>query len=82
MDRLPERDEKGMHPELSTAIDLEVLSAVAKTITNVPQDKKFLRKIERLIAERNKMFFETDRLDWAMGELLPMVRFFYEKLQC
>ncbi|MEC8402139.1 MAG: thiamine pyrophosphate-dependent enzyme, partial [Bacteroidota bacterium] len=63
-------DEKGMHPELSTAIDLEVLTAVAKTITNVPPDKKFLRKIERLIAERNKMFFETDRLDWAMGELL------------
>ena len=63
-------DEKGMHPELSTAIDLEVLTAVAKTITNVPPDKKFLRKIERLIAERNKMFFETDKLDWAMGELL------------
>ena len=59
-----------MHPELSTAIDLEVLTAVAKTITNVPPDKKFLRKIERLIAERNKMFFETDKLDWAMGELL------------
>ena len=63
-------DEKGMHPELSTAIDLEVLTAVAKTITNVPPDKKFLRKIERLIAERNKMFFETDKLDWAMDELL------------
>ena len=63
-------DEKGMHPELSTAIDLEVLTTVAKTITNVPPDKKFLRKIERLIAERNKMFFETDKLDWAMGELL------------
>ena len=49
---------------------MEVLTAVAKTITNVPPDKKFLRKIERLIAERNKMFFETDKLDWAMGELL------------
>ena len=63
-------DEKDMHPELNTAVDLEVLTAVAKTITNVPPDKKFLRKIERLIADRNKMFFETDRLDWAMGEML------------
>ena len=63
-------DEKGMHPDLNTAVDLKVLTAVAKTITNVPPDKKFLRKIERLIADRNKMFFETDKLDWAMGELL------------
>ncbi|MEC9135355.1 MAG: 2-oxoglutarate dehydrogenase E1 component, partial [Bacteroidota bacterium] len=63
-------DEKGMHPDLTTAVDLKVLTAVAKTITNVPPDKKFLRKIERLIADRNKMFFETDKLDWAMGELL------------
>ena len=63
-------DEKGMHPELATAVDMQVLSAVAKTITNVPPDKKFLRKIERLIADRNKMFFEKAELDWAMGELL------------
>ena len=38
-------DEKDMHPELNTAVDLEVLTAVAKTITNVPPDKKFLRKL-------------------------------------
>ncbi|MGB2434681.1 MAG: 2-oxoglutarate dehydrogenase E1 component [Flavobacteriaceae bacterium] len=72
-------DEKDMHPELNTAVDLEVLTAVAKTITNVPPDKKFLRKIERLIADRNKMFFETDRLDWAMGELLAYGTLLYEK---
>ena len=71
-------DEKDMHPELNTAVDLEVLTAVAKTITNVPPDKKFLRKIERLIADRNKMFFETDRLDWAMGELLAYGTLLYE----
>ena len=63
-------DEKGMHPELTTSVDYEVLNAVAKTITNLPPDKKFLRKIERLITDRNKMFFESNRLDWAMGELL------------
>ncbi|MDG1291270.1 MAG: 2-oxoglutarate dehydrogenase E1 component [Flavobacteriaceae bacterium] len=63
-------DEKGMHHEIPTAVNLDALTQVAKTITNVPPDKKFLRKIERLIADRNKMFFETDSLDWAMGELL------------
>ncbi|MEK9602949.1 MAG: 2-oxoglutarate dehydrogenase E1 component [Flavobacteriaceae bacterium] len=63
-------DENGMHPAVDTAVDPDALSVVAKTISNVPPDKKFLRKIERLIGDRNKMFFETDKLDWAMGELL------------
>ena len=36
----------------------------------MPNDKKFLRKIERLIADRKSQFFETKKLDWAMGELL------------
>ena len=63
-------DEKGMDQEVATAVRLDQLSLVAKTISNLPPDKKFLRKIERLIADRNKMFFESDRLDWAMGELL------------
>ena len=63
-------DEKGMYPGIPTAVNLDALNQVAKTITNVPPNKKFLRKIERLIADRNKMFFESDNLDWAMGELL------------
>ena len=63
-------DERGMYPGIPTAVNLDALNQVAKTITNVPPDKKFLRKIERLIADRNKMFFESDKLDWAMGELL------------
>lgn len=63
-------DEKKMHPHLATNVELEVLSEVAKIISNLPPEKKFLRKIGRLIADRNKMFFESDKLDWAMGELL------------
>ena len=63
-------DEKGMYPGIPTAVNVDALNQVAKTITNVPPNKKFLRKIERLIADRNKMFFESDNLDWAMGELL------------
>ncbi|MBT8235207.1 MAG: 2-oxoglutarate dehydrogenase E1 component [Bacteroidia bacterium] len=46
------------------------LNRIAKTITELPSDKKFIRKTERLIGDRNKMFFETQELDWAMGELL------------
>ena len=73
-------DEKGMHPDVTTAVDLELLTAVAKTITNLPTDKKFLKKIERLISDRNKMFFKTDNLDWAMGELLAYGTLLHEGL--
>lgn len=63
-------DELGMHPEIITAVQSDKLTVVADAISTLPEDKKFLRKIERLIADRKKMFFDTDRLDWAMGELL------------
>lgn len=59
-----------MMKDVNTKYSKEKLTEIAKTITNLPSDKKFLRKIERLIEARNKMFFETDKLDWAMGELL------------
>ncbi|VAW10692.1 2-oxoglutarate dehydrogenase E1 component [hydrothermal vent metagenome] len=55
---------------VDTTFDRKKLTAIAKVITELPKDKKFLRKVERLINDRKKMFFETDKLDWAMGELL------------
>ncbi len=55
---------------VDTSYDKKKLTKVAKTITELPKDKKFLRKVERLVGDRKKMFFETDKLDWAMGELL------------
>lgn len=62
--------EKGMEETVDTAYKKEKLDAIAKVITRLPQSKKFLRKIDRLISERNKMYFESNTLDWAMGELL------------
>ncbi len=62
--------EDEMMKEVNTSYSKSKLTSIAEIITNLPKGKKFLRKIERLIGERNKMFFENDRLDWAMGELL------------
>lgn len=62
--------EAGMNKKVDTSYDKKKLSAIAEAITTLPDDKKFIRKIERLIADRHKMFFETNTLDWAMGELL------------
>ncbi|MBQ0736238.1 2-oxoglutarate dehydrogenase E1 component [Aquimarina celericrescens] len=62
--------EDKMMEVVDTTFSRDKLTEIAEVITKLPKDKKFLRKIERLIDQRHKMFFETDQLDWAMGELL------------
>ena len=60
----------GMLGRIDTSCDIEILEKVGSAITKLPEDKSFIRKIQRLIGERYKMFFETKTLDWAMGEML------------
>lgn len=63
------RRDKMLEP-IDTTFDLKGLDEIAEVITQLPQDKKFLKKIERLIEARHTMYFKDDKLDWAMGELL------------
>ena len=63
-------DEKEMLLPVDTSTTEKELNRVAEAITQLPENKKFLRKIERLVADRKAMYFEKDSLDWAMGELL------------
>lgn len=66
-----ENVEEGVMMEVvDTTIDIKILDEVAKAITQLPKGKKFMRKIAKLIEGRNKMYFETNQLDWAMAELL------------
>ncbi len=62
--------EDEMMKVVDTTYAKDKLTEIAEVVTKLPSDKKFLRKIERLINQRNKMFFEDDKLDWAMGEIL------------
>ncbi|NAY92736.1 2-oxoglutarate dehydrogenase E1 component [Muricauda sp. JGD-17] len=62
--------EDAMLGPVDTSFDLKKLDEVAKSITALPEGKKFLRKLERLVDSRRKMYFEDNQLDWAMGELL------------
>jgi 2-oxoglutarate dehydrogenase E1 component len=55
---------------VDTKFDKDTLVKIAKVITELPSDKKFISKIQKLINDRKTMFFETDKLDWAMAELL------------
>lgn len=63
-------DEQVMMQETDTSYPREKLDNLAKIITQLPEDKKFIRKIEKLIKDRHAMYFEKNSLDWAMGELL------------
>ena len=53
-----------------TNVSVDDLNKVAKTITTLPKNKSFLKKVKKLIGDRYNMFFESDKLDWAMGEML------------
>ena len=55
---------------VDTTFDLKKLDKLAKGISQLPTDKKFMRKIQRIIEDRHTRYFETNELDWAMGELL------------
>ncbi len=53
-----------------TSVDKQTFLNLAKSISTLPSDKKFLSKIDRLFKERLKMAEETHVFDWAMGELV------------
>lgn len=53
----------------ATAVSEKELLAIANTITQLPANKKFFRKIEKLFEDRRNMV-EKKTFDWAMGELL------------
>jgi 2-oxoglutarate dehydrogenase E1 component len=54
---------------VDTTYSKEKLKYIAGVISNLPSDKKFIRKIERLVQSRQVMF-DQDKLDWAMAEHL------------
>ena len=55
---------------VDTSFAIEKLDDIAQTLTTLPSDKKFLRKTVRLVEDRKAMYFERNKLDWALGELL------------
>ena len=63
-------DAAQIREKVDTTFSKETLTDIAKVITELPKDKKFIKKIEKLVNDRKEMFFETDKLDWAMAEML------------
>jgi len=62
-------EEDKMLEAVDTSYPRKKLAEITKIISNLPEDKKFIRKIQRLVQSRQTMF-DNDQLDWAMGEHL------------
>ncbi|MAT66832.1 MAG: 2-oxoglutarate dehydrogenase E1 component [Crocinitomicaceae bacterium] len=52
-----------------TGVEKSKLLLLAKKMNSLPEGKKYFRKIVKLFDDRLKMI-ESNKLDWAMGELL------------
>lgn len=53
-----------------TGADLQVLKDIAKVLYTVPTGKNLFKKTQRLLADRQKMVEETNKLDWGTAELI------------
>ncbi|RDC61654.1 2-oxoglutarate dehydrogenase E1 component [Adhaeribacter pallidiroseus] len=53
-----------------TSISQEVVDKVGKALSTIPEGFKPLKQIEKLLKERQDMFFNTQTLNWAAAELL------------
>lgn len=68
---------KGLRPsrptdfaeKTETKVDKQTFLNLAKEFNKLPSDKKFFRKITKVFEDRLKMI-DTDKYDWAMGELM------------
>ncbi|MCM4155204.1 2-oxoglutarate dehydrogenase E1 component [Gramella sp. AN32] len=62
--------EDEMMKKVDTTFPMEKLDKVAEAISHLPEGKKFMRKIQKIINGRKQMYFDDDKLDWSMAEHL------------
>jgi len=61
--------EKDFDESPNTSVNEKVFLELAKKTTELPKDKKFFNKIQKVFDDRKAMI-TNDNYDWAMGELL------------
>ncbi len=62
-----------------TGITLDRVESLTDSITHLPKDKRFFRKIEKLMADRREMV-ESDKIDWGTAELLAYASLLTQKI--
>jgi 2-oxoglutarate dehydrogenase E1 component len=66
----PRQGKEAMLKTVDTTYPSEKLKNIAKIVSTVPENVKFVRKAERILKGREKMVFESNELDWGMAETL------------
>jgi 2-oxoglutarate dehydrogenase E1 component len=54
----------------ATAIDRETFDSIFNSLMTVPEDFKPLKKVDKIIQDKVKLFNEEEKVDWATAELL------------
>ena len=62
--------EDSMLKSFDTSVDLKNLDKIANSIFNLKEPDRFLKKVVKLMNERLKMYFNDDKIDWAIAEML------------
>ncbi|MEL4455620.1 2-oxoglutarate dehydrogenase E1 component [Lutimonas vermicola] len=63
------QDLDGLLLSVGTKYPKSKLEKIARIVSTVPEGVKFLRKTERILKDREKMVFESNKMDWSMGEI-------------
>jgi 2-oxoglutarate dehydrogenase E1 component len=63
-------NQEKMLESVDTTFNIKKLDTIAGIITQLPEDKNFLRKTSKIIDTRHKMYFEKNKLDWGLAEVL------------
>ncbi|MFV0531597.1 MAG: 2-oxoglutarate dehydrogenase E1 component [Flavobacteriales bacterium] len=63
-------DEKRIFEPMDTSVPKETLVEIAQVLGELPSNKKFIRKIEKIIKGRKETFEEGTKLDWGLVEML------------
>lgn len=58
-----------IHSKIDTSFDKKDLFRISDRINHLPADKKFFKKIDRIVEDRRMMMLDN-RIDWALAELL------------
>lgn len=66
---LSKADENAFDQSPDTGYDKDALVRLGKAMTDLPEDKKFFRKVVKLMKDRAAMI-DNDNLDWGTAEML------------
>lgn len=62
-------DDSDFDSSPATGIETKEVLSIGAGLTNLPEGKKFFRKLEKILNDRANML-KSDKLDWGMAELL------------